>query len=126
MTFPLWWAPALALVTFALALLATPLVREWSSRLGFFDHPGTRKVHTAPMPTGGGFAVAFAFLVGLWASTLLPGAPERPVVLGITAVGLIALTLGWLDDRFSLPGWVKLVVQAGCGVLLHKLGFGID
>ena len=49
MTFPLWWAPALALVTFALALLATPLVREWSSRLGFFDHPGTRKVHTAPM-----------------------------------------------------------------------------
>jgi len=125
-TFPLWWAATLALATFALALLATPVVRQWSSRLGFFDHPGTRKVHTAPMPTGGGFAVAFAFLAGLWASTLLPGAPDRSVVLGITAVGLITLALGWLDDRFSLPGWVKLVVQAGCGVLLHEMGFGID
>src|SRR4029079_18381103 len=42
-TFPLWWAAALALGTFALALVLTPLVRAWSLRAGFVDHPGTRK-----------------------------------------------------------------------------------
>lgn len=126
MTFPLWWTAALALATFALALVATPFVRRWSLRTGFLDHPGTRKVHAEPMPTGGGFAVAFAFFAGLWGSTLLPGAPGRDIVVGLTVVGLVALVLGWLDDRFRVPAALKLLVQAGCGFLLHSLGFGID
>jgi len=125
-TFPLWWAAALALATFALALVLTPLVRSWAVRAGFVDHPGTRKVHKQPMPTGGGFAVAAAFLAGLWASSLLPGAPGPDVLHGLTAVGLITLVLGWLDDRFGVPGVLKLLVQAGCGMLLHSFGFGID
>jgi UDP-GlcNAc:undecaprenyl-phosphate GlcNAc-1-phosphate transferase len=125
-TFPAWWIFVLALATFAVALVLTPLVRGWALRAGFFDHPGTRKVHLVAMPTGGGFAVAIAFLAGLWASTLLPGAPGQDVVIGLTAVGVIALVLGWLDDRFGVPAALKLLVQAGCGFLLHSLGFGID
>ena len=126
MTFPLWWAIVLALATFAMALVLTPLVRSWALRVGFLDHPGARKVHRVPMPTGGGFAVAGAFLTGLWASSLLPGGPPSEVLLGLTVVGIVALTLGWLDDRFGVPGVLKLLVQAGCGFLLHSLGFGID
>jgi UDP-GlcNAc:undecaprenyl-phosphate GlcNAc-1-phosphate transferase len=125
-SFPWWWPLGLALVTFALALGLTPLVRRIALRTGFFDHPGTRKVHKVPMPTGGGFAVAIAFLSMLWISSLLPGAPAADALLGLTLVGLIALALGWLDDRFHVPGALKLLVQAGCGLLLHSLGFGID
>ena len=49
-----WWTLVLALATFAVALVLTPLVRAWALRAGFFDHPGTRKVHLVAMPTGGG------------------------------------------------------------------------
>ena len=126
MTFPLGWTAGLALGTFVLALVLTPLVRSWSVRAGFLDQPGERKVHAAPMPTGGGFAVALAFFAGLWGASVLPGAPAREVNVALSLVGGIALLLGWLDDRFALPAWVKLAVQAGCGFLLHGFGFGID
>ncbi len=126
MNFPWWWPPGLALLAFALALGLTPLILKTALRTRFLDHPGERKVHTEPIPTGGGFAVAIAFLAVLWASSLLPGAPPTDALVGLTAVGVIALALGWLDDRYHVPAALKLLVQAGCGFLLHALGFGID
>jgi UDP-GlcNAc:undecaprenyl-phosphate GlcNAc-1-phosphate transferase len=125
-TFPLWWAALLAFASGVLALALTPMVRRAALRAGFVDHPGERKVHKEPMATGGGFAVAAAFLAVLWASSVLPGAPPTYSMFAITLVGLIALALGWLDDRVRLPAWVKVLVQAGCGVLLHSFGFGVD
>ncbi len=116
----------LALAASGLALLLTPLWITVARRLGFVDHPGERKVHVAAMPTGGGFAVAAAFFAVLWASTLLPGAPTPQVVLGLTLVGAMALALGWADDRWRLPAWAKLIVQAACGWTLHAFGFGVD
>ena len=109
-----------------LAMALTPVWIRLARRLGFVDHPGERKVHASPMPTGGGFVVAFAFLVVLSLSMLLPGAPEPRAVLGLIVVGLIALALGWADDRWRLPAWSKLIVQALCGVILHAFGFGVD
>lgn len=110
----------------AVAFALTPAWIRVARRAGFVDHPGERKVHPAAMPTGGGFAVAAAFFVVLWASTLLPGAPDTRAILGLTVVGLLALALGWADDRWRLPAWVKLIVQALCGFILHTFGFGVD
>jgi UDP-GlcNAc:undecaprenyl-phosphate/decaprenyl-phosphate GlcNAc-1-phosphate transferase len=123
-----------ALVT-PLALGAAALLVAWglapmwirtARKLGFVDHPGERKVHAEPMPTGGGFVVAAAFFAVLWGSTLLPDAPEPREVLGLTCAGLLALALGWADDRWRLPAWSKLIVQATCGWMLHAFGFGVD
>ncbi|MDR3546083.1 MAG: hypothetical protein P4L30_10005, partial [Candidatus Limnocylindrales bacterium] len=41
-----------------LALLLTPLVRWFARRFDVLDHPGERRVNTAPVPRGGGIAVA--------------------------------------------------------------------
>jgi UDP-GlcNAc:undecaprenyl-phosphate GlcNAc-1-phosphate transferase len=125
-TFPAWWPFALAAAAGVLALALTPLVIRIAQRAGFVDHPGERKVHAAPIPTGGGFAVALAFFAVLWGSSLLPGAPPTRALAGLSVVGVIALALGWLDDRFRLPAWFKLIVQAGCGYVLHCFGFGVD
>jgi UDP-GlcNAc:undecaprenyl-phosphate/decaprenyl-phosphate GlcNAc-1-phosphate transferase len=125
-TFPPAWVLALAAASGAVALVLTPVVRRIALRAGFFDLPGERKVHDRPVPTGGGFAVALAFLAVLWASSLLPGAPPHRALVGMTLVGGIALVLGWLDDVYRLPAWTKLLVQAGCGLLLHSFGFGVD
>jgi UDP-GlcNAc:undecaprenyl-phosphate GlcNAc-1-phosphate transferase len=119
-------AIALAAAAAAIALALTPLVIRWVRSIGFVDAPGERKVHAVAMPTGGGLAVAIAFFAVLWAGALLPGAPSTSDLLGLTLVGAIALALGVLDDRFGLPAWLKLLVQAGCGVILHALGFGVD
>jgi UDP-GlcNAc:undecaprenyl-phosphate GlcNAc-1-phosphate transferase len=113
----------------AALLLAWGLAPLWiraARTIGFVDHPGERKVHAEAMPTGGGFIVAGAFLAVLWGSTLLPGAPDRNAVLGLTCAGLTALVLGWADDRWRLPAWAKLIVQASCGWMLHAFGFGVD
>jgi UDP-GlcNAc:undecaprenyl-phosphate/decaprenyl-phosphate GlcNAc-1-phosphate transferase len=58
----------LALTSFLLALILTPLVRNLSLRLGLVDHPDAgRKRYTSPIPRVGGvpiiLACAGAFLV---------------------------------------------------------------
>jgi UDP-GlcNAc:undecaprenyl-phosphate GlcNAc-1-phosphate transferase len=117
---------ALAIAALLLTWFLTPAVRALALRARFLDAPGPRKVHDAPMPTGGGFAVAFAFLAVLWASRPLPGAPPPAAFAAFTVTGAIALALGWADDRFGLPAWFKILVQAGCGAVFHAFGFGVD
>src|SRR5437764_4871688 len=45
------------LPSFAIALIATYMVRVNAARFGLIDLPSERKVHTAPTPRGGGIAV---------------------------------------------------------------------
>jgi UDP-GlcNAc:undecaprenyl-phosphate GlcNAc-1-phosphate transferase len=116
----------LALAACVLALVLTPVWIRIARATGFVDQPGERKVHREPMPTGGGLAVAAAFFAVLWGSSLLPEAPPPSILAGLTIVGAMALALGWLDDRFRLSAWIKLLVQAGCGLVLHAYGFGVD
>jgi UDP-GlcNAc:undecaprenyl-phosphate GlcNAc-1-phosphate transferase len=117
---------ALAIAALAVSWLLTPAVRLIALKARFVDTPGERKVHAVPTPTGGGFAVYIAFFAVLWASRALPGAPPSAAYLALTTTGTIALVLGWLDDRFDLPAWIKVIVQAGCGLILHAFGFGVD
>jgi UDP-GlcNAc:undecaprenyl-phosphate GlcNAc-1-phosphate transferase len=116
----------LALAAAAIAYALTPAVIRWVRHIGFVDSPGERKVHAEPMPTGGGLAVAAAFFAVLWGGSGLPGAPSTIALQGLTIVGGIALVLGIVDDRYGLPAWLKLAVQAGCAVILHAMGFGVD
>ena len=93
------------------ALVATPLVKRFGRALGIVDVPNSRKHHEAPIPRGGGVAVAIAFLVvggGLIAFRhLIPGMPElggttRENLVGLFAGAILATVIGTLDDRFDL------------------------
>ena len=93
------------------ALLVTPGVRRVVHRLQIVDHPDERRTHHAPLPRGGGIAVAIAFL-GVGGSFVmfggsLPGMPGNGSVssvnlFGLFAGGILATALGTLDDRFDL------------------------
>jgi UDP-GlcNAc:undecaprenyl-phosphate GlcNAc-1-phosphate transferase len=63
------------------------VVRRWAVKLGFVDQPNARKVHTRPIPLGGGLAIA--------AGVLLP-----------FAVGFVLLGQGLLETW--LPPWLLL------------------
>src|SRR5262245_61186028 len=113
------------------ALLLPPLIRL-ARRAGFVDHPGPRKSHSAPMPYGGGIAVALGFMLTLAAgvcacwliqrgSTLglpaevrhyAPGVLSKtPELLLIIAGGFVILLLGTADDRWKLTPRLKLLVE---------------
>ena len=129
---------AFLVVLFTLSFLVTvdlaPLIRRVARRRGFLDHPGPRKIHTEPVPYGGGIAVAAGVLVtiaaGLGAAHLharygtfsfmpeavtgyVQGIPLRLGTLAVYGMGsLVILLLGLADDRRPMKPGLKLGVQA--------------
>ena len=52
-----------ALTSFLLAYLLTPMVRNWFLRIGWVDRPdGNRKIHVEPIPRAGGIAIVLAYM----------------------------------------------------------------
>ena len=117
------------LVVFAastgVTLVATPLVRRLSLRLGWIDHPSDRKVHPRPTPTVGGLAIYLGVLAGLVAARFVPFLStlyETSSDLDAVVVGGTALVvLGVRDDTRGASAIGKLagqVLVAGVLVLL--------
>ncbi len=118
-----------------LALALTPWVRAVARRRGFVDEPGPRKIHDAPVPLGGGIAVAAAVLLPLLAGLAcakaldlagrpswvpaealanLPGALSKAPQLLIIAAGAAVLFAAGLVDDLRDVGWGwKLLLQVG-------------
>jgi Fuc2NAc and GlcNAc transferase len=110
-----------------LSFVVAEFLRRQSSRLGFTDHPNDRSLHVASTPRAGGagFAlvvpVAAAFGLSLVGNAVPSERAILAVALGVAAVGLI-------DDRWSLPPWMRLVLQLvaaaavmGAGVVLQEV-----
>jgi UDP-GlcNAc:undecaprenyl-phosphate GlcNAc-1-phosphate transferase len=109
------------------SLLALPLWRKWCLRAKLVDDPGHRKIHAAPVPLAGGFAVLTGILLPLavgaiWlklgllktssAALIVHGLDRRAVELGVLALGAVAITLlGALDDRHELKALPKFIGQ---------------
>ena len=121
-------------VALLLSWTACVVVRHIAPALGLIDKPGERKIHTTPIPTGGGlgiwfgvvvpFVVAqFALLFLLWSKGLQSRLPETVVVhldgfwfrsgqlWTLLGLGSLLVLLGTLDDRFNLSWKLRLGVQ---------------
>jgi len=112
---------------FATSLLALPLWRKWCLRKNLVDDPGHRKIHNAPVPLAGGFAVLTGILLPLGvgaillklgivkiasASAVIHGIDRRAIELAVLALGAVAITiLGWLDDKHELKALPKFIGQ---------------
>ncbi|MBI2078587.1 MAG: glycosyltransferase family 4 protein [Euryarchaeota archaeon] len=98
MTPPAVFAAVVAIVAVASTLM-TGLVRAAAPRVGLFDVPGARSLHTRPTPRGGGIAVVVSVLAGVaWAASqgLIDSGLARALLLGGGVVGFVGL----LDDAF--------------------------
>lgn len=122
------------------ALLAAALtvpVRRLAVRWSLLDHPGGRKVQSAPVPLMGGVAIVAAFylvVLGHLAALLVLdrfglhyverylaaalGDGSKGKLLAILAGGLVVFGLGLVDDLRNLNPWAKLAGQIAAGVLL--------
>lgn len=109
---------ALFLGSLALTVILVPLMIRLARRVNFLDHPGPRKIHSAPVPYGGGLVVALTVLIGTFIATQVPLAAGGPPGVKsfswpVSAMGsLVILCLGLVDDRRKLSAGQKLLVQS--------------
>lgn len=120
-----------------LSWLAVGWIQRHAARLGLLDKPNARKVHTTPIPLGGGlgiwFGVASVFAMGTLAIALcswnpdlasrflpesiavyIPGLVSRAGSLWfLIGGGTIVMILGLMDDRFGLDWKLRLGIEFG-------------
>jgi len=104
----------------AIALVATPLVKELALRIGAVDVPNERKVHRGVMPRLGGLAIYLSFVVGF-----LLFVPKTAIAWGIFLGGSIIALVGALDDRFQLSPKAKLLGQLVAALVVVAFGLRV-
>lgn len=110
------WAHVLALA-FCLSFGLTPAAARLARSLGILDLPDRRKTHALPTPLLGGAAVTAGFVVALVGNGLM--VVELAAIIAAT---LLLFAVGVADDRRGVPAAVKLIVQAGCALLVMGSG----
>lgn len=102
-------------VATAFAAVFTPLIRKLAIYLDVIDVPkDERRVHKKPIPLLGGLAIFLAFFVTL----ILKGGPLTKPETGILVGVSIVVLGGFLDDKYDLRPWQKLLFQIGAAVTL--------
>lgn len=119
--------------TFLLAWAVTwhlmPTVRSFALKVGWADQPNERRLNREPLPNAGGLVIYFGVLAALVLATLL-----RPIVIeGVLAEvltillgGSILVLVGFIDDQFGLPPWVRLFTQVLTALLLISSNIRIE
>ncbi|MFZ4470460.1 MAG: MraY family glycosyltransferase [Pirellula sp.] len=126
---------AVLLIACAVSLLVVGWVKRNALRLGLIDLPNERKVHTSPIPRGGGLGIwlgvlsVFALgtlavaLANTWPThfeqalpasllELIPGMWSKlGAIWLLLAGGSVVALLGLMDDRFGLDWKVRIAVE---------------
>ena len=108
------------LLTLLVSTIMVPFVIRFAKRIGAVDKPDNRKVHKNVMPRIGGLAIYIAFLVGF---ILVSSFIELPVSIMIGAT-IIMLT-GFIDDKFQIKPWQKMLGQFIATVIILSDGLFI-
>ena len=123
----------LGVLSFLLALILTPLVRNRFRQWGVVDRPNVeRKHHDHPVPRVGGIPLFVAYLCsfGLLALTPLSAgnivAGALPFALRLLPAVLIVFATGLLDDLVSLKPWQKLVGQVAAAGAAYWAGVHVQ
>ncbi len=100
---------------FVLVFLASALITAGLRRLfvqhGLIDLPNARGSHKVPVPRGGGVGIVVAFLSAVCWFLEKRLIPDR-LAWALIGGGLAIAIVGFLDDRFKLARWPRLVVHS--------------
>ena len=116
-----------ALVAFALAgvlaLWLTPIAARIATRFGLVDHRSSdRRLHSKPIPFGGGIAMFVAVAVPVLLLQPSLGGRAHAILLG----ACVCAAVGLLDDRFEIHPVVKLVGELAAAAIPVAAGATID
>lgn len=109
----------------SISLLATFIVMAalipLSHRRGFVDIPSGRKDHASPTPVIGGLAMGVGIFVTGFMYQVSASGPDRPFAAYALAGGLLLIT-GLLDDKYDLPWWLRICIQAVAALIIATWG----
>jgi UDP-GlcNAc:undecaprenyl-phosphate GlcNAc-1-phosphate transferase len=108
-------------ISLVVSIISTPLVKKFAIKYGFIDKPDKRKVHATLMPRLGGIAIVMGALAGL-----LYLSPKTNDLIPIGIGALIILTIGILDDKYTLSAKTKLIGQLIAASIVVLSGIDID
>ncbi|MFB3892650.1 MAG: glycosyltransferase family 4 protein [Phycisphaerae bacterium] len=97
---------AACLVAAGISLLLGGPVRRLGAALGIMDKPGRRSSHSMPVPRTGGIAI----IAGAMVAMALFGKPNMPL-LAAAAFGTLVAAISLIDDIFTVPSLIRLVVH---------------
>lgn len=109
----------LAVFSFLISWLLTPVVRNSCLRLKLVDRPNdSRKLHTTPVPRLGGISIALSYAGAFSLLLLCPSqfggtiaADQLSLVWRVLPAACIVFATGLLDDLVGLKPWQKLAGQ---------------
>lgn len=99
------------ILLFVISALIAGGVRTLLERHGLMDLPNARSSHAVPVPRGGGVGIVIAFLSGV-AWILARHAMPANLAWALIGGGLAIAIVGFLDDRFKLAAWLRVIVHS--------------
>jgi len=119
-------------ISIILALILTPLVRDYIGKF-FLDHPdGERKQHATALPRVGGIAIVLSYAITFSIALALPFTYTYVLhnalghILQLSLVAAVVFLTGVLDDLLGLNAWQKLFGIGGAAVLAFFAGIRVD
>jgi Fuc2NAc and GlcNAc transferase len=110
------------IASFASSWLGVRAARGWLGRSAL-DLPNERSSHSAPVPRGGGIALAAVTLFALAVMAALAEPPDRDRLLLLFFGGTIIAAVSFLDDLRGVPTPIRLAVQlVVAGISLAAFG----
>lgn len=106
-----------ACVAFISVIIITLPLCKLALAAGFVDEPGGRKDHALPIPPIGGLIIFPIFI----AVSIISGFDIYtywPLYLALTMV----LVTGAIDDRLTVPPWIKFAVHIGASAVIVIFG----
>ena len=135
---------AAGITSFAVSFLVCAFVRRVASRIGLLDRPGARKIHSFPIPLGGGIGIwsgiVFTLLV-MWTVAhfsvrsgvlsfpesytlhiggIIGSGGRLAILLGLASVLFV---LGAIDDRYDIDWRIRISMEFIVAIATVMMGW---
>ncbi len=104
-------------VTFLCSIITTPIVKKIALHIKALDYPNARRLNKVPMPTLGGLAIFFSFMLGY-----MLYAKESTQMLSILMGSFLLVLMGMIDDIHPIKAKYQVIVQTIAAAIIVFYG----
>ncbi len=106
------------LCSFLISFTTTPIARVVAFKVGAIDVPkDNRRMHKKPIPRMGGLAIFLGFAI-----TVIVFCSPTTELVGMLLGALLLVVVGIFDDIYSLPAFLKLLLQIVSATIAVLMG----